>query len=138
MDLCHHLRAMGDNILNTMIETKILMMLPSGYVHFASAWEINCGNPTNFIESDNKIAHGRNKSSDTRKWSRECLFIKRKLSKKIYKKDEEGDFKQENFYNCWKHWKRECLTKKQELRKRESKKTEKKEQVKKIMNMEML
>ncbi|KMQ85447.1 copia protein [Lasius niger] len=38
-DICHRLKALGEDITDNMMMTKILMTLPSCYDHFATAWE---------------------------------------------------------------------------------------------------
>lgn len=38
-DIAHRLKLMGETIADSIIITKILMTLPTGYRHFVSAWE---------------------------------------------------------------------------------------------------
>lgn len=111
-DLAQQLKDLGVEIPMSMVQTKILMTLPSTYSHFHSAWESTAAAERTLknLTSRLMVEEARILASETE--ANSSAYFARMHSKQRSYQQKSKNVKQGKCYQCNKigHWKRDCPT----------------------------
>lgn len=110
-DICHRLKALGEDITDNMMMTKILMTLPSCYDHFATVWESTAADQRTLSNLTSRLIMEEARKNLQDKQANSALVAQGRGTTRG--KDSVKNRKKRTGGTCFKcektgHWKRDC------------------------------